>query len=433
MVDEQLREIAKKTIQIQESSFIPGISSVRITGKIFDEEELVLGMKAILDCWWTEGKFNEMFKEEFSEFLGIKHIIPVNSGSSANLLALTTLTSPMLKEKQLKKGDEVITVAAGFPTTINPILQNGLVPVFLDVEIPSYNIKTELLEEAISAKTRAVFIAHTLGNPFDLKKVKEVCDKHDLWLIEDCCDALGSKYNDQLVGTFGDICTFSFYPAHQITAGEGGAVATNNIILKKIIESFRDWGRDCWCDPGKDNTCGKRFEQQHGNLPKGYDHKYTYSHIGYNLKWTDMQAAIAVAQLKKLPSFIEKRKENFAYLTELLKEFEDYFILPEATPNSNPCWFGYLITIKDNKIPRQELINFLEEKKIATRLLFGGNITKQPYFQNIEHRIVGNLNNTDNIMNNTFWIGVYPGITKEMLDYVKESFNIFIAKQIPRQ
>lgn len=426
-IDKDLQKLVSKHLNFDKKEFAPGVSNVPVTGKVFDSAEIISGLKSILDCWWTEGHLTVKFQKKLSKFLGLKHVLPVNSGSSANLVAFTTLTSPLLKEKQLKPGDEVICVAAGFPTTVNPIIQNQCIPVFLDVELKTYNINTDLLETALSDKTKAVFIAHTLGNPFDLKTIREFCDKHNLWLIEDCCDALGSRYDNKLVGTFGDICTFSFYPAHQITAGEGGAVATDNDLLKKIVLSFRDWGRDCHCMPGCDNTCGNRFSQQHGDLPFGYDHKYVYSHCGYNLKWTDMQASIALAQLDKLPDFINKRKHNFKLLKEKLSKFDDKLILPDPTENSDPCWFGFPITTKLND--RKQLINFLESKKIATRLLFGGNLTKQPYFQSMPFRVIGELKNTDLIMEHTFWIGVYPGITDEMIEYISSCFRDYYEKR----
>ncbi len=424
--DRKISEIAKSALQKKE--FIPEKSKVPISGKVFDEKELINGIKSILDCWWTEGDYTEKFKLKLSSFLSIQYIIPVNSGSSANLLAFSALTSHMVKERRIMPGEEVICVAASFPTTINPVIQHGCIPVFLDVDIGGYNIKTQNLEKAISKKTKAVFIAHTLGNPFDLKKVKDMCKKHNLWLIEDCCDALGSKYDNKLVGTFGDMATFSFYPAHQITAGEGGAVVTDSPILKRALESIRDWGRDCWCPTGKENTCGLRFSHKLGELPFGYDHKYTYSNLGYNLKWTDMQAAIACAQMEKLPAFIEKRKLNFIRLKKGLSNFK-CLIMPEATENSDPCWFGFPISIKEGSgFTRNELIDYLEKNNIATRLLFGGNITRQPYFKELKYRVAEPLTTTDFVMNNTFWIGVYPGITDEMIDYILKKFNEFFSR-----
>jgi CDP-6-deoxy-D-xylo-4-hexulose-3-dehydrase len=377
-----------------------------------------------LDFWLTTGRFAAQFEKQFARWFGIRTATLVNSGSSADLLAVTALTSPKLGDRRLQPGDEVITVAAGFPTTLNPIIQNGLVPVFVDEHIPTYNIDTSMLEEARSERTRAVVIAHTLGNPFNLGAVAEFVRKHDLWLVEDCCDAVGAMYNGQKVGTFGDLATVSFYPAHHITMGEGGCVLAEKPLLKTILESFRDWGRDCWCEPGKANTCGKRFDWQLGQLPHGYDHKYTYSHIGYNLKMTDMQAAVGVSQLKKLADFIIRRRANFATLYQGLKDLEEFFILPEPTPNSEPSWFGFPIAVRpDAPFNRNQVIAFLESRKIATRLLFGGNLLRQPAYQGIRHRVVGPLENSDFIMNQVFWIGVFPGITSEMLAYVLDVFH----------
>ncbi len=377
-----------------------------------------------LDFWLTTGRFAAQFEKQFARWFGVRTATLVNSGSSADLLAVTALTSPKLGERRLKAGDEVITVAAGFPTTVNPIIQNGLVPVFVDEHIPTYNIDVTKLEEARSEKTRAIVIAHTLGNPFNLGAVTEFVKKYDLWLVEDCCDAVGATYNGKKVGTFGDLATVSFYPAHHITMGEGGCVLAEKPMLKTIVESFRDWGRDCWCEPGKENTCGKRFDWQLGELPCGYDHKYTYSHIGYNLKMTDMQAAVGVSQLKKLPEFIEKRRANFHALYAGLKDLEEFFILPEATPGSDPSWFGFPIAVRPSApFNRNQVIAFLESRKIATRLLFAGNLLRQPAYQGIKHRVVGSLENTDFIMNQVFWIGVYPGITPQMLDYMVDTFH----------
>lgn len=404
--------------------FIPGTTPVPVSGRVFDEQEIQSLVDSSLDFWLTTGRFANQFEKEFAHLLGIRHAMLVNSGSSANLVALTALTSHTLQERALKPGDEVITVAAGFPTTVNPIIQNNLVPVFIDVHIPTYNVDVNQLEAALSDKTRAVMLAHTLGNPFNLSVVAEFAKQHNLWLIEDCCDAVGATYNGKNVGTFGQMATVSFYPAHHITMGEGGAVLTDSPALKKLAESFRDWGRDCWCEPGKDNTCGKRFEHQLGQLPFGYDHKYIYSHIGYNLKATDMQAAVGVAQLKKLPGFIETRRRNFEYLRQKLEELQSDLILPEATPNSNPSWFGFPIAIRpDSRLDRNKVVQFLEQRKIATRLLFGGNLTRQPAYQNIKYRIAAPLPNSDFIMNNVFWLGVYPGLTTEMLDYVSEALH----------
>jgi CDP-6-deoxy-D-xylo-4-hexulose-3-dehydrase len=404
--------------------FVPGVSPVPVAGRVFDAEDIQALMEATLDFWLTTGRFAAQFEKGFAKYFGIRTATLVNSGSSADLLALTALTSPKLGERQLKPGDEVITVAGGFPTTVNPIIQNGLVPVFLDLQVPTYNIDTRHLEEAYSERTRAVMIAHTLGNPFDLAAVTEFVKRHNLWLIEDCCDAVGATYNGKNVGTFGDLATVSFYPAHHLTMGEGGCVLTEKPILKTLVESFRDWGRDCWCDPGKENTCGKRFDWKLGDLPCGYDHKYTYSHIGYNLKMTDMQAAVGVSQLKKLPGFIEKRRANFASLKEGLRDLEEFFILPEATPNSDPSWFGFPLAVRPGApFNRNQVIGYLEQRKIATRLLFAGNLLRQPAYRDIRHRVVGTLDNTDFVMNNLFWIGVYPGITGEMLDYVLDTFH----------
>jgi CDP-6-deoxy-D-xylo-4-hexulose-3-dehydrase len=404
--------------------FLPGEMPVPISGRVFDANELQLLVDSSLDFWLTTGRFAAQFEKEFAQFFGLRHAILVNSGSSANLLALSALTSPQLGERALHPSDEVITVAAGFPTTVNPIIQNNLVPVFVDVTIPTYNVDVTKLEAALSSKTHAVMIAHTLGNPFDLETVSAFCKRHNLWLIEDCCDAVGATYNGKPVGTYGDIATVSFYPAHHITMGEGGAVLTDDPKLKKLIESFRDWGRDCWCDTGKDNTCGKRFEHQLGDLPFGYDHKYTYSHIGYNLKATDMQAAVGVAQLQKLPAFIEARRGNFAYLHAGLADLQEFIILPKATPNSQPSWFGFPIAVHpEAPFTRNQLVQFLNSRKIGTRLLFGGNLVRQPAYQGVSYRVVGSLKNADFVMNQVFWIGVYPGLTRPMLDYVIESFH----------
>ena len=414
-------------LKYTEKTFKPGRSVVPPSGKVIGATELKYMVDASLDGWLTTGRFNRKFEKKLSEFIGIKHVITVNSGSSANLVAFATLTSPKLGDRAIKKGDEVISVAAGFPTTVNPIVQFGAIPVFVDVDLKTHNINADLIEAAITPKTKAIMLAHTLGNPYNLEKVKELCDKYNLWLVEDCCDALGAKYNDQHVGTFGDIATCSFYPAHHITMGEGGAVFTNSSELITIAESFRDWGRDCYCDPGCDNTCEKRFEQQLGELPHGYDHKYTYSHLGYNLKISDMQAACGLAQLKRLPEFIKKRNENFAYLKNKLKGLAEFIDLPEATQNSTPSWFGFPITLKEN-VDRVELIKHLDKKKIGTRLLFAGNLTKQPYFNKVKYRIVGKLTNTNILMNKTLWLGVYPGISQEVLDYVATEIEFFLEK-----
>lgn len=406
--------------------FQPGHSLIPFAGRIFSEEELVNLVDSSLDFWLTTGRYAEEFEAKFAKFMQQKNCLLVNSGSSANLVAFSSLTSELLKTKRILPGDEVITVAAGFPTTVNPIVQYGAIPVFVDVDLETFNIKSLDLENAITERTKAVMLAHTLGNPFDLDTVKSVTDKYNLFLVEDCCDAVGSTYRGKMVGTFGDLATTSFYPAHHITMGEGGAVLTNNPLLKRIAMSIRDWGRDCYCDPGCDNTCGRRFKGQYGDLPKGYDHKYVYSHIGYNLKVTDMQAAIGVAQLKKLPSFIEIRKENFKKLYNGLKQYEEYLILPKATPNSDPSWFGFPFNIRENnKFNRNNLAEFLEENKILTRQLFAGNMTKQPAYKNVNYRISGNLDNTDYIMHNTIFIGVYPGIDDIRINYILSVFDKF--------
>jgi len=412
-------------------AFVPGTSPVPISGRVFDEQELELLVDSSLDFWLTTGRFAEQFEREFAKFAGVREAVLVNSGSSANLLAISALTSPRLGDRQLKPGDEVITVAAGFPTTVNPILQNRLVPIFVDVHIPTFNVDVSYLETALSNRTRAVIFAHTLGNPFDLGAVTAFAKKHGLWLIEDCCDALGSTYRGEKVGTSGDLATVSFYPAHHITMGEGGCVLTNKPLLRTLVESFRDWGRDCWCAPGKENTCGKRFDWQLGDLPHGYDHKYIYSHVGYNLKATDLQAAVGVAQLKKLPAFIEARKRNFAYLKAGLKDAEEQFVLPEATPNSDPSWFGLPLLVRETApFSRNTLIEFLNAKKIGTRQLFGGNLVRQPAYADLNYRVVGDLRMSDRVMNQAFWIGVYPGLTQPMLDYVLETINEIASKGV---
>ena len=434
--DDKSSKLRKEILQLVDNysmishtkkTFNPGSTVIPVSGRIYDELDLKMLVSSSLDFWLTVGRFNKKFEQILAQFLDINFTMTVNSGSSANLLAVSSLTSESLGERALKPRDEVITVAAGFPTTVNPILQNNLIPVFIDVNMSTYTPDLDLIKKAITNKTKAIIFAHTLGNPFEIIEVMEIAKKYNLWVIEDCCDALGSTVNGQHVGTFGDIGTLSFYPAHQITMGEGGAVFTNNSNLKRIMESFRDWGRDCFCEPGKNNTCGKRFEWQLGDLPYGYDHKYIYSHIGYNLKITEMQAAIGVAQLAHLSEFIEKRKINFRLLKEGLQRFDNYLILPEATLNSDPSWFGFPITVKENSpFSKNQLISFLNSKLIDTRAIFAGNITKQPYFKNIQYRIVGNLKNTDIIMNNSFWIGVYPGITEEMIQYVIKQFENFI-------
>jgi CDP-6-deoxy-D-xylo-4-hexulose-3-dehydrase len=404
-----------------QKEFVPGESNVPVSGKVFDVEDLGHLVDASLDFWLTEGRFTDEFEKKFAKWFGLRVCALVNSGSSANLVALSALTSPQLGDRALKPGDEVITTAEGFPTTVNPIIQNGLTPVFLDATLPTYNIDVSKLEEAVTEKTKAIMIAHTLGNPFDLGEVMRVAEKYNLWVVEDTCDALGAEYNGQKVGTFGDVSTVSFYPAHHITMGEGGAVMSKHVKLKRIIESFRDWGRDCWCPPGHDNTCGKRFEWQLGQLPHGYDHKYMYSHIGYNLKVTDMQAAVGLSQLNKLDQFIEKRRANYTYLRAKLEEFEEYLILPEPTKNSKPSWFGFPITVReDAPFSRNAFVAKLETNKIATRLLFGGNLLRQPAYQNIEYRIVGDIKNADIVMNQTLWVGIYPGLGEAQFDYMAD-------------
>ncbi len=408
--------------------FVPGESAIPVTGKVFGSEELTAAVQASLDFWLTSGPHAEQFERRFAKTVGMRHAFMVNSGSSANLLALTTLTSPHLGDRALKPGDEVLTVAAGFPTTVTPILQNGLVPVYVDVDLETYVANNQALEEAISPKTKAIMMAHTLGNPFELDLVERLAAKHNLWVVEDSCDALGGTYRDKNLGTFGDLSTFSFYPAHHITTGEGGAVLTKRAALKPIIESFRDWGRDCWCAPGCDNTCLKRYEWQLGELPEGFDHKYTYSHIGYNLKSGDIQAAIGIAQLARLESFIEIRRRNWKYLLEGLSGLEDFLLLPKATMYSDPSWFGFALTVRKGcPKTRNEIVKSLNEMKIATRLLFGGNLLRQPAFSGTQRRVHGELINTDIVMRDTFWVGVWPGLTIEMLDYVINSIKKILS------
>lgn len=414
--------------------FVPGQTAVPVAGKVFDAAEMRALVDASLDFWLTTGRFAARFEREFARRIGVRECSLVNSGSSANLLAVTALTSPKLGGRRLVPGDEVITVAAGFPTTVNPILQNGLVPVFVDVTLPTYNVDVTQLDAALSPRTRAVILAHTLGNPFDLAAVTAFARQHDLWLIEDCCDAVGSKYAGRNAGTFGDLATASFYPAHHITMGEGGAVLTDQPLLKTLVESFRDWGRDCWCDPGCDNTCGKRFDWQLGGLPCGYDHKYTYSHLGYNLKLTDMQAAVGVAQLDKLESFGHKRRAHFAALRQGMRDLEDFFLLPEPTANSDPSWFGFPLAVRPRApFTRNQATAFLEQRKIATRLLFGGNLTRQPAYRDRRFRIVGPLENTDFVMNQVFWIGLYPGVSGDMIAYVLETLHEFAETATPEE
>jgi CDP-6-deoxy-D-xylo-4-hexulose-3-dehydrase len=414
--------------QYKVKAFVPGETVIPPSGKLLGEEELQNMVAASLDGWLTTGRFNAEFEKKLASFLGVKYCLSVNSGSSANLVAFSTLTSPKLGDRAIKKGDEVIGVAAGFPTTVNPIIQFGAIPVFVDVDIKTHNVNADLIEAAITPKTKAIMLAHALGNPFNLKKVVELCKKYNLWLVEDTCDALGAEYDGQKCGTFGDIGTLSFYPAHHMTMGEGGAVFMNNPELKVIAESFRDWGRDCYCAPGCDNTCGCRFEQKHGDLPYGYDHKYVYSHSGYNLKITDMQAACGLAQLDKLEFFIQRRRENYTYLRSRLETLSDFLELPEPTPNSNPSWFGFPLTLKAGAgVSRLELTRFLDNNKIGSRLLFAGNLLKQPYFENVQYRVVGDLTNTDITMNNTFWIGVQPALTQEHLDFVADKLEEFFG------
>lgn len=415
-------------IEYSKKIFEPGLTPIPPSGKLIGSQELKNMVDASLDGWLTAGRFNDLFEKKLAEFIGVKYAITVNSGSSANLVAFSTLTSPKLGDRAIKQGDEVIGVAAGFPTTVNPIIQFGAIPVFVDVDGYTHNIDASKIEAAITNKTKAIMLAHSLGNPFNLDVVSALCKKYNLWLVEDCCDALGSTYNGKMVGTFGDIATLSFYPAHHITMGEGGAVFTNSQQLKQIAESFRDWGRDCFCPPGKDNTCGKRFCWKLGDLPDGYDHKYTYSHLGYNLKISDMQAACALAQLEKAPEFIRARKENFDYLKNRLNSCEEFLQLPEETKGSSPSWFGFPITLKEGApVSRLELTTYLDQNMIGTRLLFAGNLIRQPYMANAKYRVSGNLANTDNLMNNTFWIGVQPALTQEMLEFVVQKIEVYLG------
>jgi CDP-4-dehydro-6-deoxyglucose reductase, E1 len=423
----EIMALVKKYYKINpRNEFIPGKTYINYAGRVYDDKELANLVDSSLDFWLTAGRFAAEFEAKLANFLGVKYALLTNSGSSANLLAVSALTSPMLKERRLLPGDEVITTACGFPTTLNPILQNGLVPVFVDIDLGTYNIQAKIAEKAVTKKTKAIFVAHTLGNPVNIRIIKKVAKKYNLWFIEDNCDALGSKYNGRFTGTFGDIATCSFYPAHHITMGEGGALLTDNTLLKRIISSFRDWGRDCWCNSGEQNTCGSRFNQQFGELPFGYDHKYVYSHIGYNLRVTDMQAAVGCAQLLKLPSFIEARKKNFGILYKNLMKYNKFISLPAFLPHSDPSWFGFPILVKESApFDRSDLVRYLEDNKIATRMLFGGNLVKQPAYENASYRISGDLTNTDIVMNNLFWIGVYPGITKEKLAYILKTLKSF--------
>ena len=434
MNPQEIRQEISKLVELYASTelapkdFVPGESVIPPSGKVIGARELQLMVEASLDGWLTTGRFNAEFEKKLAEFIGVNHLLTVNSGSSANLVAFSTLTSPKLGERAIRKGDEVIGVAAGFPTTVNPIVQFGAVPVFVDVNMKTHNINVDLIEAAITPKTKAIMLAHTLGNPFNLAKVKAICEKHNLWLVEDCCDALGATFDGRMVGTWGDIATLSFYPAHHITMGEGGAVFTNNPQLKVIAESFRDWGRDCYCAPGCDNTCGNRFGQQFGSLPHGYDHKYVYAHLVYNLKITDMQAACGLAQLERAPEFIATRKRNFVLLKERLASLSDFLEIAEATPNSEPSWFGFPVTLKESSgVQRVDLLKYLDQHKIGTRLLFAGNLTRQPYFQNVEYRVVGDLTNTDRTMNQTFWLGVQPALGQEHFDFVGEKLEEFFG------
>ena len=409
-------------------AIIPGESYIPVSGKVIDEEDVLWGIESMMDAWLTAGRFSLKLERELARYFGSRFSFLVNSGSSANLLAFYALTSPKLLDRAIKPGDEIITVAAGFPTTINPMIQFGCIPVFVDVDIPTYNIRVEDIEKAITPKTKAIMLAHALGNPFNLSVVMAIAKKYNLWVVEDDCDSLGATYEGKKTGTFGDLATLSFYPAHHITMGEGGAVLVNNASLKKITESFRDWGRDCWCPPGKDNTCGERYCQKLGDLPDGYDHKYTYSHIGFNLKVTDMQAAVGLSQLAKADHFVARRKENHAILSKMFKEFEEHFILPVATENSEPSWFGFMLTIREGSpIDRNKFVEYLEQNKIGTRLFFGGNLLKQPAYYNLNYRKINDLKNTDLLMNNSFWLGVWPGLNQVHYDYIIDTVRKYIS------
>jgi CDP-6-deoxy-D-xylo-4-hexulose-3-dehydrase len=430
--DESLKKLlVEKFSKNINKAIIPGESYIPVSGKVIDEEDVLWGIESMMDAWLTAGRFSEKLERELARYFGSRFSFLVNSGSSANLLAFYALTSPKLLDRAIKPGDEIITVAAGFPTTINPMIQFGCIPVFVDVDIPSYNIKTEDIEKAITSKTKAIMLAHALGNPFNLNVVMAIAKKYNLWVVEDDCDSLGATYDGKKTGTFGDLATLSFYPAHHITMGEGGAVLVNNASLKKITESFRDWGRDCWCPPGKDNTCGERYCQKLGDLPDGYDHKYTYSHIGFNLKVTDMQAAVGLSQLTKADYFVARRKENHAILSEMFKEFEEHFILPVATENSEPSWFGFMLTVREGSpIDRNKFVEYLELNKIGTRLFFGGNLLKQPAYYNLNYRKIDDLKNTDLLMNNSFWLGVWPGLNQVHYDYIINVTRAYIKDKI---
>jgi CDP-4-dehydro-6-deoxyglucose reductase, E1 len=423
----ELSDVIKNNIS---KKIQPGVDYIPVTGKKIDINDILFGVDATLDGWLTTGRYAKEFESKLANYIGAKKSILVNSGSSANLVAFYSLTSPSLGKRAIQKGDEVVTVAAGFPTTINPVIQFGCIPVFVDIDIPTYNIDVNKIEAAISSKTKAIMIAHSLGNPFNLNVITEIAKKYNLWLIEDDCDSLGATYNGQKTGSFGDLATISFYPAHHITMGEGGAVLINNRRMQMPALSFRDWGRDCYCETGCDNTCGKRYEWKLGDLPEGYDHKYTYSHIGFNLKVTDIQAAIGLSQLSKIDQFVELRRENHKLLYNIFKPLEEYFILPEATPNSNPSWFGFMLTIRDSKkIDRNKLVRFLEENKIGSRLFFGGNMTKQPAYINIEKKVVGSIDNSNKVMNDSFWIGVWPGLNNNHFEHIAEKVRLFLSKQ----